>query len=389
MRLVVVSFKECWQDEAGRWLSSGGFPLQIGAISSIFDEMTLITVGGKPGTGGIPLPEHARVVPLRQPQGDNIRRKLSVLLNLPYYLYHLARHLRQADAVHVPLPGDLPFLGMCCAQVFGKPLIARYGGSWVATSQTTIMNRVTKAWLRIFAGGRNVMLATGEGEKPPGQGMHWIFVTALARAELAQSRPVLNRGLSTPPRLVYIGRLSPEKGVAFLIKALAILKNQEFSPLPQVTLVGNGPERAFLEAVVKDLGCEGIVTFAGQVNRTGLERYIGSADLCVQPSLTEGYSKAWLDAMAYGLPVLTSSVGAASAIIGKAGERGWLVPPGDAMALANTLRIVLAGPIEWPALRQKCRAYAESRTLEAWSQEIGHLCARQWNMSLVEGKLCK
>ena len=127
-----------------------------------------------------------------------------------------------------------------------------------------------------------------------------------------------------------------------------------------------------------------MIVFAGQVDRFELSRQLSKADLCVQPSLTEGFSKAWLDAMAHALPVLASDVGAARSVIGSDGERGWLVPPGDVQALAIALRRVLRGPVDWPALRRRCRQYAESCTLESWAQQIGEICARQWNIPMVK-----
>jgi hypothetical protein len=92
MRLCVVSFKHCWQDETGQWMSSGGFPLQMEGVGSLFDEMTMLIVSVPPRSGGIPLPRHARVVPLRLPTGADTRRKLSVLAHLPTYLATIMHH---------------------------------------------------------------------------------------------------------------------------------------------------------------------------------------------------------------------------------------------------------------------------------------------------------
>ena len=128
-------------------------------------------------------------------------------------------------------------------------------------------------------------------------------------------------------------------------------------------------------------------TLTGQLNRRDLSQQFARADLCVQPSLTEGFSHAWLDAMAHGLPVLSSDVGAARSVIVGQGERGWLVPPGEPEALAAALQEVLCTPVDWPALRQRCREYAQDRTLETWSRRIGTLCAKPWHMRMVHGKL--
>ncbi len=387
LRVCAVSFKPCWQDESGRWMSFGGFPSQMAAIASLFDDMTLVIVRVPPREGGIPLPARARIVPLRSPRGADLRRKLSVVARLPYLVWKIAASTWNADVVHVPLPGDVPLLGMWIALVMRKRVVARYGGSWVPNTQSTLMNRVTKACMRRFAGGRNVMLATGDGETAPAAGVEWVFSTALARRELDQIAPRLDRGLSATPRLVYAGRLSPEKGVAVLIDALGLLARHPNAPQPHLTILGDGDERAALEARAASVGCRDRVTFAGQVDRATLSSALDVADLCVQPSLTEGFSKAWLDAMAHGLPVLASNVGAASAVIGTRGERGWLVVPGDRQALADAIRRVLVDRQDWSALRRRCRAYVEGRTLEAWAERIGTMCAAQWGWTMTDGRL--
>jgi len=376
-RVCAVSFKECWQAGDGRWFSTGGFPLQMRAIGSLFRSMTLVIVAGKQRPGGIPLPEQARVVALDRPVGADLRRKLSIARRLPRYVGAIAGAIGSADTVHVPLPGDIPFLGMWVAVFLRRRLIARYGGSWTSNSRSTFMDRVTRACMRSLAGGRNVMLATGEGGAPPADGMEWVFATALSRSEVDQI-PAVSRGLSQPPRLVYVGRLSEEKGVSYLIEAMALLASGGQAPKARLTLVGDGPERPRLERLVVERGCAEAVAFAGQQNRTELSRILLESDVCVQPSLTEGFSKAWLDAMAHGVPVLASRVGAAESVIGDDGARGWLIPPGDSAALAAALRRVLTEPLDWKRLRQRCQRFAADRTLESWSARIGTICTRQW-----------
>jgi glycosyltransferase involved in cell wall biosynthesis len=387
VRLCVVSFKPCWQDAAGQWRSDGGFPLQMAAVASLFDAVTLVVVQVPLRAGGLLLPVGAQVVGLRSPSGSDTARKFSLLASLTYYLKAITAEVRKADVVHVPVPGDISLLGLMLALLYRKRVIARYGSSWALTKQTTFAQRVTKCCMRMCAGGRNVMLATGVGAAPPAPRMRWIFSTALTKAEMESIRPTFDRGLGQPPRLVYLGRLSSEKGVIYLLRALARLQRAAVQTVPHLTLLGDGPERQRLEDETRELGIAHLVTFAGYMDRAGLSAVLYDADLCVQPSLTEGFSKAWLDALAHGVPVLSSRVGAASAVIGKSGDCGWLVPPGDEVALADGLRAALSRGHEWPALRRRCRAAAEGWTLEAWAEQIGGICAEDWGGVVAAGKL--
>ena len=387
MRMCVVSGKQCWRDASGRWLSYGGFPVQMEALRTLCDDMTIVIAEAQPREGGMPLPADARVVALRMPTGIDFRRKVSVGAHLPYYLGRIAREVAIADCVHVPVPGDIPFLGLVIAAFHRKPLFALYNGSWAPNAETTVMNRVTRQTMRLIAGGRNAMLVVGDGDAPPAPKMDWLFASSLTRAEIVETPIDDQRGLATPPRLIYAGRLSVEKGIPVLLEALALLRREGLTPLPHLTLAGDGPQRGELEQLADTLGLTDLVWFAGQLDRPALGRALRAADFCIHPSRTEGYCKAWLDAMAQGLPVLATEVGAARAVIGADGERGWLVPPDEPAALAAAMRRVLTEWRDWPALRRRCRDYAERRTLEAWSDQIRRVCATHWHIEPARTRL--
>jgi len=383
MKLCVVTMKHTWPAADGSWLTDGGFPVQMAAIGSLFDDVTMLLVNIPARERGIPLPPRAKIVPLPEPAGLDLRRKISVVLRLPHLLWIIAREVSRADIVHTPLPGDMGILGMLTAQALRKPLVVRYCGSWVTNSQTTMANRAVRWWMRRTAGGRNVMLATGEGTTPPAPGMHWVFATAVSRHELEAVRPNLDRGLSSPARLVFIGRLEAGKAVAALIESLDLLRRRGME-LPSLTVLGEGTDRPTLERRAAELGVP--VVFTGQVDRATLSTHLIDADLCVQPSLSEGFSKAWLDAMAHGVPVVASNVGAAATVIGAAGERGWLLQQPTADTIADVLARAL-NEGDWTARRRRCRAFAEAHTIEAWGERIGRLCADQWGMRIEGGRL--
>jgi glycosyltransferase involved in cell wall biosynthesis len=372
-------------------MSDGGFPLQMGALGSLFDSMTLVTVGVPARNGGVPLPAGLSVVPLRKPAGQDWRRKLDVVLRSPGLIRALIRELKAADAVHTPLPGDIPLIAFAVALFLRKPLIARYGGSWLPTSETTLANRVTRTMMRAYAGGRNVMLATGlsGSSEGPAPGISWIFVTAISEAEIAGVNARVDRDAQRPLRLIYPGRLSPEKGVLDLVEAVAGLRQRLGAsiPAPRLRLVGDGIQRDAIESRIRSLGCAEFVSLAGQRDRAGLIRELQDADVCVLPSLSESFCKARLDAMLCGVPVVTTPVGFGREIVGADGERGWIVPPGDPKAISEVLLRLVSVPQDWGGIRRRCREFVEGRTLERWADEIAGHCVRQWKVRFEEGRL--
>jgi glycosyltransferase involved in cell wall biosynthesis len=140
-----------------------------------------------------------------------------------------------------------------------------------------------------------------------------------------------------PDRVIVgsVGRLSPEKGIAFLIEAAGKVC-VEFANVLFVH-VGDGPLRKNLENQVHGLGIDQKFVFAGE--RKDLAQVYPSFDIFVLPSLTEGMPMALLEAMAAGIPVVATTVGAVPEIIGDSGST--LVAPGDPGALAAGIRGLL------------------------------------------------
>ena len=133
------------------------------------------------------------------------------------------------------------------------------------------------------------------------------------------------------PTLVAIGRLSQEKGFDVLLEAFAALGTR---PGSQLALVGEGPQRAGLEAQVARLKLGERVFFAGYVD--GADRILEHAHAFVMSSFTEGMPLALLEAMQWQVPIIATAVGGIPHVLAH-GENGTLVPARDAAALARAL----------------------------------------------------
>jgi glycosyltransferase involved in cell wall biosynthesis len=191
--------------------------------------------------------------------------------------------------------------------------------------------------------GAASVLVTGSlaGESVVALGAHTARVRVFAntvdvaaygeRADaLASRRGELRAGLGLSPddvAVVFVGRLAPEKGLDALVRAAT----EAVRPL---ILVGDGPERARLEA----LG--GRVTFTGDRPwESVVEAYV-AADLFALLSTHEPWGVVVNEAAACGLPlVLSNRVGAARDLL-RDGQNGFLVPAGDAAAAADAFRLL-------------------------------------------------
>jgi glycosyltransferase involved in cell wall biosynthesis len=136
------------------------------------------------------------------------------------------------------------------------------------------------------------------------------------------------------PRIVFAGRLHPEKGPDVLLDALALLPDA-----PPLQLLGDGLLRPALEAQVDALGLRDRVTFRGWQERPGLT--IAGASVLVVPSRDESWSQTAVLGMARGVPVIGTDVDGLPETL--ADGRGVVVPPDDPAALARAIDDVLAG----------------------------------------------
>ena len=153
---------------------------------------------------------------------------------------------------------------------------------------------------------------------------------------------------------VTVARLSPEKDIGSLLRAVAIIR--ETCPSFRLEIAGDGVCMADLQAAVRNLGLENQVRFLGQVRdvRAVLER----ASLFILPSLTEGVSLTLLEAMACGLPVVATRVGGTPEVVAD-GETGLLVPPGSPVELAQAILKLLQEPERGRQMGVKARQRIE------------------------------
>ncbi len=145
----------------------------------------------------------------------------------------------------------------------------------------------------------------------------------------------------------YVGRLSEEKGVNYLIEAASMLKqlNETFN----LVILGDGPKKSELCSQANSKGLDNEIIFTGF--QKDIDRWLPALDVFVLPSLTEGTPMALLEAMSMGIPVIASAVGGVPGII-KNGVNGFLLDPGDYKGLSETITLL----INDPPLRKKLAA---------------------------------
>ncbi|MES3034540.1 MAG: glycosyltransferase [Gemmatimonadota bacterium] len=156
-----------------------------------------------------------------------------------------------------------------------------------------------------------------------------------------------------------VGRLVPVKALDVLLTAFATVSRADARA--RLVIVGEGPERAALEAQRDALGLQRVVSLLG--TRNDVPALLASADVFCLPSHSEGLSISLLEAMAGGLPVVATAVGSTPEVVTP--EVGLLVPPGQPDLLAAALQSLHADA----SRRERMGAAAAERVRERYSVE--------------------
>lgn len=144
-----------------------------------------------------------------------------------------------------------------------------------------------------------------------------------------------------PGRVLFVGRLVPQKGVDVLIRAFAAVLRRR--PDAGLVIAGDGQQRLYLERLARFLGVRDRVDFLGWQPPDRLPALYRAATVTAVPSLYEPFGLVALEAMASGRPVVVARVGGLAEIV-EDGRGGFRVEPGDDLDLASRLAAVLSDP---------------------------------------------
>jgi N-acetyl-alpha-D-glucosaminyl L-malate synthase BshA len=176
------------------------------------------------------------------------------------------------------------------------------------------------------------------------------FAPARPRPELAHLFP----GRGRPHVIVHGSNFRPLKRVDDVVRVFAEARRAVDAVL---VLVGDGPERPRVEALVRELNLGGDVAFLGE--QLDFVRVLQAADVFVLPSEVESFGLAALEALACGVPVVATNGGGVPEVVSD-GEFGFLHPMGDVAAMAASVVRLCEDPVLWERMSRAARARVEA-----------------------------
>ncbi len=209
-------------------------------------------------------------------------------------------------------------------------------------------------WIRTYQTCVDQFIAPSEfvKQKLMDYGFPEARIRVLPHFQRLPQLPAAAPGSDAP--ILYFGRLSAEKGVGDLVRAMRHVR------AVKLTIAGDGPQKEELQSLVRNLGLDN-VTFAGHLSGADLERAIAASRFTVLPSLAyETLGKSILESYAWGRPVIATDLGSRRELVDD-GETGLLYEPGNVTQLAEKLRYLADRPELATAMGASGRRLVETR----------------------------
>jgi len=293
---------------------------------------------------------------------------LRALVRLLPYVVRLFRAIGTADIVHVMANSGWSWHlfaapAIMVARWRGVPSVVNYRGGEAAT---------------FLAGSHSLVrftLRRSSALVVPSQYLREVFSAHRIHGDVVPNIIDLERFRPrTEPRsgnalhILVPRNLEPIYDVGTAVRALQILRNA----LPQVrmTVAGSGPERERLERLARELGVADAIEFCGRVERDVMASLYRDADVVVNPSLVDNMPNSVLEALASGVPVVSTNVGGVPYIV-RDGATALLVPPAAPAELAAAVRRVLEDATLATRLRRNglrdVQQYAWPQVRDRWA----------------------
>jgi glycosyltransferase involved in cell wall biosynthesis len=265
---------------------------------------------------------------------------------MPDEIEREVRRLRIVALVHLPLADEIGLDRETALRLAGSEQRALSASAFVVVTGSASARAVAR-----YGVGKDRIAIVEPGTEP----------ALLARGSAPDG----------PLHLLSVATLNPGKGHDILLRALADIRDVDWRLTCAGSATRHPPTTARLEAMVRDLNLAARVSFAGEVDAATLAMLYDAADLFVLATHHETYGMAVAEALARGLPVVSTRAGAIPDLVGDAA--GVLCAPGDAEAFANALAMVLRDP----DLRERLAAgarFARER-LPTWNAAAAKMAA--------------
>jgi glycosyltransferase involved in cell wall biosynthesis len=382
-RLLIISHVIHYQHE-GALYAYGPYSREIDIWADLFSWITIAAPlrNEKPPDDCLPF-ERTNIDLSRQLQrgGNNWREKIKQIVSMPVSCFKLSVSMLKANAVLVRCPGNLGLLGVILAPLFCHFRAAKYAGQWNGYKGEPWSYRFQRSILRSRWWNAPV-LVYGEWPNQPSFVIP-VFSSILERKHIELAKKcVEEKKKHQPLRILYVGRLSPEKNVHSILDGLKLLQQRDIKF--DCRIIGDGLMKPELQQQAEALGLDPKQILVGAMPFEKVLENYSWADVLVLISKTEGFPKAIAEGMAFGLVCIGSNNGLIPKMLAEG--RGITVKPGDSTDLAKALEIIAIGERDFSSISHKAAQWGQEFSLEGLRSTLGELFQREWHLDGLELK---
>lgn len=373
MNLLIISNVAHYRSAPGLIKGWGPTVQEIGHLSGLFDGVTHICCihETEPPASSLEYERPVDLVLVPPAGGPRLTDKLRILGLVPRYLRAIRNGLKDADAVHVRAPANISLLGILYLSVSrrGAYRWVKYAGNWGGYQHEPISYRFQR-WLLRKAFHRGVVTVNASSSSGSSHVVPFRN-PSLTESELEEGRRAAgSKSMGAAVHLLYVGTLSSAKGVRRLSRVAEELERLGVDY--QLEIVGDGPERGWLEAFAKTRPDH--VDVRGSVPKTALGRFYGPAHFILLPSVTEGWPKVLSEAMAYGAVPIATPVSNIPQMLAEIGSGRIATPEHFAEAVAWYKTV----PDQWRKESAAAVAAAKNFTYERYLGDVRRLFQKAW-----------
>jgi glycosyltransferase involved in cell wall biosynthesis len=307
------------------------------------------------------------------PYYESYRLKVPSMLSSLKELYGF-----EPDVIHISTPGPIGLFGLMTAKLMNVPSVGFYHTDFTLQAREIVKDEsvplMLEAYMRWFYSAMDeIRVPTQQyASMLESRGFDRKKIKRFARGidlelfapHASPGRTFLAKrfGIQKGTTLLYVGRISPDKGLDFLLEVFTEIRAHVYDV--HLLIVGDGPYLAEL----KQRKETDRVIFAGRIDHEGLPPIYAASDLFVFPSTTDTFGRVVLEAQACGLPAVVSDEGGPQEII-LHGRTGFVARAGDVSDWCRKIQNVITMMAEKPALYQAMRKEARKQALERFDWE--------------------
>lgn len=353
LHLAFIYHVPFWEENNQIWTTYSPIGRYVDSLSHHFAHITIISPTRS-------VSHHA----LYQLNASNISiKRISAFPNiqsyyfqLPYFYFRLFREIKKCDIVSIRMPVLTGFPAYLAARWYRKPLFLVIVGenfqfvklAGYSRLKSTIANLTAKLQDVLMKQAIKNSLTFTNGEELLAKFKHLSHNVCLMRSSTISQADILTVFRDTcnnkTNRILTVASVTPRKGTSLIPEAIKILSDKgfqvEWKYIGRIEGQSGEQELAKTLNIASQLDVSSMLSFQGPTGFSDLMPIYRESDIFVLPTYAEGIPRVILEAQASGVPVITTGVGGIPQAVSN-GNDALLIPPGDSLAMAETIEKVI------------------------------------------------